>query len=109
MVKDVFGGADSTFSIAGLKEPFMQDILSASLPMAPTASTKLLSPPNLASVSELLKQQATKINLVTSPRWVDKVEQLFIQSQLKHGNQVHAVNYKQLEVYDNECIWRQYT
>ena len=64
----------------------MQDVLTTSLPMAPTASRKLLSPPKLAFVSELLKQQASKDHLIPSPHWMAKVEQLFIQSQLKHGN-----------------------
>ena len=90
MVKDVFGRADLTTSAVGLKESFMQDVLSASLPMAPTASRKLLSPPKLAFVSELLKQQVSKDHLVPSPHWMAKVEQLFIQSQLKHGN-IHVI------------------
>ena len=84
MVRDVFGGVDST-SVVGLKEPFMQEVLSASLPLAPTASTKLLSPPKLPFISDLLKQQATKLQLVPSSRWMAKVEQLFVHSQLKHG------------------------
>ena len=85
IVKDVFGKADLTTSAVGLKESFMQDILFVSLPVAPTASRKLLSPPKLAFVSELLKQQASKNHLISSPHWMTKVEQLFIQSQLKHG------------------------
>ena len=63
----------------------MQDVLSVSLSMAPTASRKLLSPPKLAFVPELLKQQASKDHLIPSTHWMAKVEQLFIQSQLKHG------------------------
>ena len=89
MVKDVFGGTDLS-SMVGLREPIVQDVLSTSIPMAPTASTKMLSSPKLAFVSELLQQQATKIHLVPSACWMTKVEQLFILSQLKHGNERHC-------------------
>lgn len=85
MVNDVFGGVDSAYSAVRLNEPFIQEVLSASLPMTPTASTKLLSPHKLAFVSDLLKQQVTKSRLIPSCRWMAKVEELFIQSQLKHG------------------------
>ena len=86
MVKEVFGRAELTSGAAGLKESFLQDALSVFLPNAPTASRKLLSPPKLAFVSELMRQQATKGHLVPSSHWMVKVEQLFIQSQIKHGN-----------------------
>lgn len=101
MVKDVFGGVDLSSSSVGLKEPFVQDMLSASLPMAPTASTKMLSPPNFSFVSDLLRQQAKKNHLVVSPRWMAKVEQLFIQSQLKHG--MHACMVYEIKIRP-ECI-----
>ena len=91
MVKEVFGRAELTTSAVGLKESSMQDVLSVFLPKTPTASRKLLSPPKLAFISELLKQQATKNHLVPSTHWMAKVEQLFIQSQLKHGNHVHGI------------------
>ena len=92
MVKEVFGRAELTTSAIGLKESFMQDVLSVFLPKAPTASRKLHSPPKLAFVSELLTQQVTKSHLVPSTHWMAKVEQLFIQSQLKHGNLVKHGN-----------------
>ena len=85
MVKDVFCGDETICSAVGLNEPFMQEVLSAYLPLNPTASAKLLSPNRLACMSELLKQQATESHLIPSPRWIAKVEQLFVQSQLKHG------------------------
>lgn len=88
MVNDVFGGlgVDSTSAATiRLNEPFMQEVLSATLSMTPTASTKFISPHKLAFVSDLLKQQATKSCLVPSCRWLAKVEELFVQSQLKHG------------------------
>ena len=88
MVSDVFGGVDSA-GVVGLKEPFLQDVLSASLPTTQTASMKLLSPPKLPFISDLLEQQASKLCLVPSCRWMAKVEQLFVQTQLKHGNSPH--------------------
>ena len=86
MVKEVFGRAELTSSAVGLKESYLQDALSAFLPLVPTASRKLLSPPKLAFVSELLRQQATRSHLIPSTHWMAKVEQLFVQSQIKHGN-----------------------
>ena len=85
MVNDVFGGVDSTSAAVRLNEPFVQEVLSASLCVTPTANTKLVSPHKLAFVSDLLKQQAAKSCLVPSCRWMAKVEELFVQSQLKHG------------------------
>jgi hypothetical protein len=86
MVKEVFGRAELTSSAAGLKESYLQDALSSFLQTAPTTSRKLLSPPKLAFVSELLRQQTTKTHLVPSTHWMAKLEQLFVHSQIKHGN-----------------------
>ena len=87
MIRDIFGGGGDLTHIHS--HPLTMDLPPPPIymtPYTPTASRRFVGGPlDMGSVPDLLKEEVVKTGLVPTEKWMRKVEQVFMMTQLKHG------------------------